>query len=320
MRLIHARSIQLVDVIEESRPLYTILSHTGEENEVSFEDMQGPHATSKSGYGKIKYACQQALEDGLEYVWADTCCINKSSSTELSEAINSMFRWYKNAWDCYAYLADVHVHGSDVLSQDAIDAAFAQSRWFIRGWTLQELLAPSEVHFYSSDWGKLGTRYTLADSISAVTKIDRAFLLDRETIGQASIVKRMSWASGRVTTRLEDTAYCLLGIFDVNMPLLYGEGEKAFIRLQEEIMRHSDDQSLFAWGQEDEPHWMKANPTKYVRGLLASSPAEFSTCGNVIPDEFAELEEPHALTNKGVRLALPVLHHASQVHRTRSSG
>ncbi|KAL2681119.1 hypothetical protein Neosp_008723 [[Neocosmospora] mangrovei] len=233
--------------------------------------MSTPAAVKKRGYVKIEKAASQAQEDGLDFVWIDTCCIDKTSSAELSEAINSMMSWYEKSERCYAYLADVQ----SGVSEDELQASFANSSWFTRGWTLQELLAPAYLVFYSSDWSMIGTRNDWADRVSRITRIDRRFLSDlqitvddyigfltspnthkiqiprlKTRLMEASVAERMSWASRRETTRVEDKAYCLMGIFDVNMPLLYGEGDKAFFRLQQEIMKTSDDQSILAWSPE----------------------------------------------------------------------
>ena len=243
MRLLRADSLRL-ETFENTAPEYSILSHTWETEEVSFQDIQTPNASLKAGYTKIRHACKDALQRGIDYVWVDTCCIDKTSSAELSEAINSMFRWYRTAKVCYAYLADV----PDVTDVHAPESAFARSRWFSRGWTLQELLAPVELHFFSSNGHPLGTKRSLSNQISVITGIAEGFLTGAIALTKASIAKRMSWASRRKTTRTENLAYCLLGIFGINMPVLYGEGTKTFVRLQEEIMKDSDDQSLFAWG------------------------------------------------------------------------
>ena len=192
---------------------------------------------------KIQFSCAQAAKDGYGYIWVDTCCIDKSSSAELSEAINSMYKWYQNAEKCYAYLADVPT-GADLWPKQS---SFRRSRWFTRGWTLQELIAPSNLIFYSAEWLYLGTRYVLSSLLTEITGVDYTILAGARGIENASIAKKMSWASNRVTTRVEDIAYCLMGLFAVNMPMLYGEGDRAFIRLQEEIIKNSDDQSLFAW-------------------------------------------------------------------------
>ncbi|PWY67807.1 HET-domain-containing protein, partial [Aspergillus eucalypticola CBS 122712] len=237
MRLLEATTLRLVDFAPDNIPLYAILSHTWEEGEVLFEDIGKGTASTKPGYKKIEYTAQQALRDGLEYIWVDTCCINKESSAELSESINSMFRWYQQAQVCYAYLADLDGDINEMVS----------CRWFTRGFTLQELIAPSNVVFFSRSWVSLGSKMDLCDAISDITGIGLEYLCQYRELECASIAQRMSWAATRQTSRPEDIAYCLLGIFSVNMPLLYGEGARAFIRLEEEIMRKSADQSLFAW-------------------------------------------------------------------------
>jgi hypothetical protein len=238
------------------------------------------------------------------------CCIDKSSSAELSEAINSMFRWYQKATVCYVYLADV---SRDMAQPNGYDhSEIARSRWFARGWTLQELIAPSNLIFYAKEWHRIGTKNDMCDFISETTRID-VEILQGQDLELVSVAKRMCWASNRTTTRVEDIAYCLLGIFDINMPLLYGEGKKAFLRLQEEILKVSGDHSLFAWGMPPSTTQLKsikqvevdfANEVRnqrqlssdeksnsdgqglerpLLRGLLADSPAEFSHSENIIP-------------------------------------
>ncbi|KAH8891990.1 HET-domain-containing protein [Thozetella sp. PMI_491] len=238
MRLLNTRSMELALFASDAhRPTYAALSHTWEDNEVAYQDMlSSSKGTLGQGLSKIRHACEQAVRDNIEWIWIDTCCIDKTSSAELAEAINSMFQWYKRSVVCYAYLSDVH----DV-------SEIQSSRWFTRGWTLQELLAPTAVRFYSKNWSPLGSRDDLSRQITEATGIEHEFLQGRD-LRFASVAKRMSWSSLRATTRTEDLAYCLLGIFDVNMPLLYGEGEKAFLRLQEEILKSTADYSLFAWG------------------------------------------------------------------------
>ncbi|PIL29179.1 hypothetical protein GSI_09228 [Ganoderma sinense ZZ0214-1] len=192
-------------------------------------------------------ACAVARANGFRYLWIDSCCIDKSSSSELSEAINSMYLWYAGAAVCYAYLADVpaeedpHAEGS----------WFRDSRWFTRGWTLQELIAPSNLVFLSQDWAILGSKHTLVSLIEGVTGIDGRALLHLESLDKFSVSQRFSWASRRETTRVEDQAYSLLGLFDIHMPIVYGEGKRAFRHLQEQIMQRIPDQSLFAWGSID---------------------------------------------------------------------
>jgi hypothetical protein len=212
-----------------------------------FEDSVGAFNQQRPRYGywKILKACFQARTDGLGYLWCDTNCIDKTSSAELSEAINSMYSWYRDSSRCYAYLEDVPMTTQATLCAE--DSYLRSSRWFTRGWTLQELIAPLETVFFSREWTRLGTKSTLVQVISEITGVDEKYLLKMEGIHGASIAQRMSWAANRITTRPEDIAYCLLGIFNVNMPLIYGEGAKAFVRLQEEIIKTSDDHSIFAW-------------------------------------------------------------------------
>ncbi|KAK1472756.1 HET domain-containing protein [Colletotrichum cuscutae] len=210
-----------------------------------------PDHTKKRGYTKIDGICCLAARNGFKWVWVDTCCIDNTSSAELSEAINSMYKWYKDSSTCYAYLEDVQ-QGDDPSS---FDRQLCNSRWFTRGWTLQELLAPETVEFFDAAWENLGTRSSLAPKIESITKIPTDFLERNEespAIRSAKIAMRMSWAARRQTTRVEDRAYSLLGIFDVNMPLLYGEGEGAFERLQIEIMKKPSDDSILAWARKGE--------------------------------------------------------------------
>jgi hypothetical protein len=344
MRLLHAGTLEFLEFEGMNIPDYAILSHRWEEGEVTYEDMKhGPlaHARGKHGFDKIQQCCQLALADGLTFAWIDTCCIDKTSSAELSEAINSMYQWYQRSVVCYAYLSDVYVEipgdnvdatgtpnpilkdndnatkytdkapdnhddgterltgtpkdnndapphlvelpddNNDVIEDlpetplkngdatehtaqvsdehntglkdlmESIDnhdnagdssvlvASFEKSqmldsKWWKRGWTLQELIAPRLIKFYGkgrNKWQLFGDKTSLADLVTYRTGIPRA-VLNGQDVKRCSVAMRMSWASDRETTRIEDTAYCLLGIFGVNMPLLYGEGERAFLRLQ----------------------------------------------------------------------------------------
>lgn len=294
MHLLHTRTRKLREFHGDKIPAYAILSHVWGEGEVTYQDMQASRsqAAKKAGFSKISQTCRKALEESLEYAWVDTCCIDKSSSAELTEAINSMFRWYQEAKACYVYLADVAAR-----EDPAFESAFTSSCWFTRGWTLQELLAPRDVYFYSMDWTFLGTKIELCDQISKITTIDPPFLRGTNVQG-ASVAKRMSWASERKTTRVEDISYCLLGIFGVHMPMLYGEGENAFRRLQEEIIKVSNDQSLFAWGG-------KFGDEEEAVGLLAKSPSQFRNSGNIIPYKSGQ-DISYAITNTGLRIALPL--------------
>ncbi|KAI1288641.1 heterokaryon incompatibility protein-domain-containing protein [Xylaria venustula] len=301
MRLIDIPTMIIQEYQGENIPRYAILSHTWGKDEVSFSDFQEGKGPKMQGYQKILGCCKQAKSDGLDAVWIDTCCIDKRSSAELSEAINSMFKWYQNSAICYAYL-------DDVISDDdepTLPAGFPNSRWFTRGWTLQELLAPPVVIFYSMDWLNIGSLKDLAGVVAETTRIDTRFF-ESGNFEDFSIAQRMSWASRRQTTRIEDEAYCLLGLFGVNMPLLYGEGEQAFVRLQQEIMKESDDQTIFAWGLRD-PTSDSSSEHDYKGGVLAPSPKSFVGSGHIVRSTTAEIHRPYAETNKGLQISLPLI-------------
>jgi len=228
----------LTEFFEDDIPKYAILSHRWEAGEVTFKDLTDGTSKGKAGYGKIQFCGEQARHDKLEYFWVDTCCIDKSSSAELSEAINSMFRWYREAARCYVYLSDVSKadqKASDTSAGCSWESAFRASKWFTRGWTLQELLAPRLVEFYSREGKSLGDKRTLEQQIHEITRVP-ALALRENCLSHFDVNERFSWAKSRQTTRGEDKAYSLFGIFDVQMPLLYGEGAvKAFQRLREVV-------------------------------------------------------------------------------------
>ena len=322
MRLLSTSTFKLEDFLdEETIPRYAILSHRWDGEEITFQELQQKDAiillnstktrvangeplysfqNIKKGFLKIIGCTLQAEKDGIGHIWCDTCCIDKMNSTELSEAINSMYHWYKDQL-CYAYLGDVPHAGYHVSTERG--SAFAKSLWFTRGWTLQELIAPSHVVFFDQTWRSMGTRSGFKDSIAEITGIDRE-VLDGGDPALCCIAKRMSWASKRETTRVEDLAYCLMGLFGVNMPLIYGERHKAFIRLQTEIMKYSDDQSLFAW----------KTPTAVDDarcGLLASSPTCFAESRNISPfsrhASDYESQAPFSMTSRGVSTSLPII-------------
>ncbi|KAI5986974.1 heterokaryon incompatibility protein-domain-containing protein, partial [Pisolithus orientalis] len=235
---------------------YVILSHRWGA-EVGYEEMTGlmkmekgerEEVRQRTGYQKIIKSCEQARKDGHKWLWIDTCCIDKRSSSELSEAINSMYRWYQNAQVCYAYLHDVDesVFPTE-RDRDKFSESYGWPEWFMRGWTLQELIAPKQVEFFNKDWASIGNKRHLASTLQHVTGIPWEVLRDGPAARRLSVAQIMSWAAGRKTTRVEDRAYSLMGLFRVNMPMLYGEGKKAFQRLQLKIVRVSSDHSIFAW-------------------------------------------------------------------------
>jgi hypothetical protein len=248
---------------------------------------------TKDGYSKVLGFCNLCQDKGYEWAWADTCCIDKTvslevlkkhimqksdflqGSAELSEAINSMYCWYRDASVCNVYLVDVNI-GSfifDEIVYDVLDnnddlydnnddldlpdlsrsnldglnsSGFVESRWFTRGWTLQELIAPLRVAFYDKEWNYISSKYFLSTAIKDITGIPNT-VLTAPVMGSRYVGEIMSWASRRETSRVEDTAYCLLGLFDINMPLLYGEGKEAFVRLQRTIIAQTHDNTIFAW-------------------------------------------------------------------------
>ncbi|KAI0469031.1 vegetative incompatibility protein HET-E-1 [Xylaria cf. heliscus] len=234
---------------EISQYEYAILSHTWgpDEEEVTFEDISEGTGLEKHGYQKILFCGRQAAADNLGYFWVDTCCINKPNLTEYAEAINSMFRWYHDARRCYVYL-------EDVLRDDRVQAhepsrstwklAFRNSRWFTRGWTLQELIAPSSVEFFSSDGQRLGDKNSLEREIHEITRIP-IHVLRGASLSVFGVEERISWSHNRRTTRPEDKAYSLLGILGIHMSLIYGEGEdEAFGRLRSIISARTSSTTM----------------------------------------------------------------------------
>ncbi|KAK1997039.1 HET-domain-containing protein [Colletotrichum falcatum] len=230
MRLINTKTLELEDFADDARvPPYAILPHTWGDGEITLQEWhdQEVRARKNESLFKIQSTCHQALLDGYNYAWVETNCIDKASSAELSESINSMYNWYRRAAICYVYMVDVppHVIGETYSHPDS---HFRKSRWFTRGWTLQELIAPTRINFYAANWSMLGSKRDLVDALHLATGIQKHCLSGRLSPSDFSVAEVMSWASARITTRLEDQAYCLLGLFGVNMPLLYGEGHKAF--------------------------------------------------------------------------------------------
>jgi len=323
MWLINTTTLDLEEFQTCPSGTYAILSHRWEEEELSFDEFRAGKGRNKKSFRKVQKCCEQARRRSLNYAWIDTCCIDKRSSAELSEAINSMYQWYAGAEECYVYMSDVPVPSDDLfeptasrriilppqcgntqassdtsehLSQE-YKTAFLQCRWFTRGWTLQELLAPANLYFFDNGWNCLGNNRNLVEEVSKATGIERNVLLKHKELEECSIAERMSWAASRVTTRTEDVAYCLLDIFGVNMPLLYGEGESAFQRLQEVIIQQSDDESIFAWSGVSEDG----------SGLLASTPYDFRYCGNVMRHQSQERRSAFSMTNRGLSIACELM-------------
>ncbi|KAI0490647.1 heterokaryon incompatibility protein-domain-containing protein [Xylaria cf. heliscus] len=273
MRLINTTSLELRMFIGDPTnprfPRYAILSHTWEEEEVTFQDIQDlDEAKKKVGFSKIAKCCETALEEGLGWAWVDTCCINKHDEVELTEV--SMFKWYEAATICYAYLSDV---GDARIAKHR---EWRDSRWFTRGWTLQELVAPFEVIIYDCTWKQLGTKRCLTKELGEKTGIPEEVLLYPVTRRKFSVAVRMAWAKGRQTTKIEDRAYSLLGFFDiVSMPLMYGEGKKSFSRLHQNIIDTQRDETIFLGGLISLDHELSkqsstATPTMVGQGFLVT--------------------------------------------------
>lgn len=282
MRLINAKTYDLEDFSLKAIPEYAILSHTWGDDEVTYHDMSSPDRSVRQGWYKVAQTCRIAQDHQLDYVWVDTCCIDKSSSAELTEAINSMFQWYRKAYKCIVMLSDL------VPSiEDEVKRALPACRWWSRGWTLQELIAPRRLNFYIASGTHVGSRESLSEAINKCTNIPSRVLGSRSALMTMSVAARMSWAAARETTRVEDMAYCLLGILGVNMPLIYGEGDRAFRRLQEEVVRRESDLTIFAC----EPK----------HGLFADSARAFRNQENFerYPNSFLDF----SVTNRGLRLS-----------------
>jgi hypothetical protein len=314
MRLINTTTYLLEEFFGATPP-YAILSHTWDRHEVSFQDWESDRDVDsrKQRSAKIRGACEQARRDGYDFLWCDTNCIDKKSSAELTEAINSMYAWYQRARVCYAYLSDVD--GASGCGVGARMLQFAESRWFTRGWTLQELLAPETLIFFDKTWTCVGSRddRSLSWKICKITGIHEPYLSassvfgTRREISTASVAERLSWLSQRATTREEDMSYCMLGIFDINMPLLYGEGPKAFVRLQEEIIKVSNDHTIFCWRWKDE-----YVPAKWA-SMLSPSPKAFQgAVGYMNPPPLHQRRFPYAMTNLGLSIRLPIVNYGGR--------
>ena len=308
------RRTKVLEFCNDETTEYVILSHRWvDSTEVDYEEIidlakmdrqEQDEIRGRQGYTKIVDTCKQAKKDRYKWVWVDTCCIDKRSSAKLSEAINSMYRWYANAKICYAYL------------HDADGSSFPKSNgwpeWFSRGWTLQEMIAPQNLQFFNKHWRPIGDKKSLAETLNTITGVPKHILADGVEGNRPCVAQIISWAACRTTTRVEDRAYSLMGPLNVNMPMLYGEGKKAFHRLQLEIIRSSNDQSIFAWGHN----------SKNVRigSILTDDPSAFEGCSDVklmnhneLIEEFPKLSSINAdhvgvfpITNRGIQIWMPL--------------
>ena len=316
------RRSRVLEFRDDEATEYAILSHRWiDPTEVDCEEMvdlakmdrqEQDKIRGRLGYKKIVDTCKQAKQDGYEWVWIDTCCIDKRSSAELSEAINSMYRWYANANVCYAYLHDVN---GPFFTTEKDYEKYCKSNgwpeWFSRGWTLQEMIAPRNLQFFNKDWQPIGDKKMLSRTLNMITGVPEDILADGLEGNRPCVAQIISWAAKRTTTRVEDRAYSLMGLLDVNMPMLYGEGKKAFHRLQLEIIRVSSDQSIFAWR-----HY---SGSVRIGSILADDPNFFEDCSNMVlldHDDFirqfpqSSIDADHLgvfpITNRGIQIWMPL--------------
>ena len=301
MWLINCRTLTLEEHLDFKSTNYAILSHTWDSGqEVQFDEFRSKTAGHEIGWQKIKQTCRLAIDDGFDLAWVDTCCIDKKSSAELSEAINSMFSWYEWSGICYVHLTD--------YDPSQPDCDLSRSRWFSRGWTLQELIAPAHVKFFDKWWKLIGDKETMSKELSLITGIDER-VVDANNRVQLKYelelvpgARKMSWASERQTTRDEDKAYSLFGIFGINLPLLYGEGNRAFMRLQEEIIKHSNDLSLLAWAELENDRGLFGDQWS----VLARHPRCFRRSRSLALIKDSKEMPEFSITNKGLRLETEV--------------
>ncbi|KAI1121429.1 heterokaryon incompatibility protein-domain-containing protein [Nemania abortiva] len=340
MRLLKTGQYKLIEAndIPDPFPQYAILSHTwiSPKDEITYQDFKQRKGDiendifKQKGWAKLQRYCDRAAKDGWDWAWMDTCCIDKTNPADTQEAINAMFRWYQNAGVCYAYLEDVDAspsitHGSfpmdldldDIAGKDnvanptsfhhmALKAFLVKAKWFTRGWTLQELLAPPYLVFVDRAWRRIGTRESWADEIKTASRIEARHLTSFNPMDfeSCSIAMRLSWASRRETTVEEDETYSLLGLFGISLPLIYGEGRlRAFYRLQRELITVYNDPSIFAWKAPQQnkrfvgTHWKGHNPEG---GILAPSIREFWDASSI--GFFGLYGDSFSMTNRGLQV------------------
>ncbi|KAL6154048.1 hypothetical protein ACJBU6_07336 [Exserohilum turcicum] len=254
MRLLHYNALGrlvLTDFRGKTIPPYAILSHRWSDSEILIEDISNEaYKEKEEGYRKLQFCAERAAQDELQYFWIDTCCIDRWNNNERSKAINSMFQWYKNAARCYVFLSDVSVStATEPVERSDWEASFHDSVWFTRGWTLQELIAPVSVEFFSCEGHCIGDKTSLDQLIHETTGIPLRALRNCP-LDEFTTSKRERWAENRSTKEEEDIVYCLLGILGVSMPTAYGEGEEsARSRLQAELEGASDAPSIIPFSR-----------------------------------------------------------------------
>ena len=299
---------------DKTFPLHLFMPSSNEDEEMAqsrlqFKQRLKSARSNSSGenraVAKVARACHMASEDGIPYIWIDTCCIDKRPGADvrqISIALTSMFRWYQEAQVCYTYLQDVSISQSGGWQDQ-----FKKSEWFTRGWTLQELLAPRNLRFFDQNWTFMGTKQSMWSEIQEASGIEATYLNGDFT--GACIAVKMSWISKRMTTLREDMAYCMLGIFGVPMNVQYGWGEIEFLRLEEILVGKFDDESIFAWADTGpREHQKSEQPIKY--GLLAPWPSLFQNSTNLTVER-DKLHKPrneggHKVEKDGIRFPVPM--------------
>ncbi|KIM53140.1 hypothetical protein SCLCIDRAFT_461282 [Scleroderma citrinum Foug A] len=325
---VNRRASKILDCRDYESTKYAILSHRwmekelGETAEVNYEEMvelanmdtkKRDEIRDRAGYQKIFRSCKQAEMDKLEWLWVDTCCIDKRSSAELSEAINSMYRWYEKSARCYAYLHDVPYQSFPTKFDSWRYEKFnGWPEWFSRGWTLQELIAPNDVRFFNEDWQFIGDKRTHSSTLQTITRVPQNILTNGFSLTRPCVAQIMSWAADRNTSRVEDKAYSLMGLLGVNMGMLYGEGKRAFHRLQLEIIRMSNDQSIFAWdpdGKIGRSGSVLADEPSYFRACSGMQTMEIDKFKKTLNADMSTEEEERLgsflVTNRGIQIYLP---------------
>lgn len=273
MRLLNVDTLKFTHFSDEERPIYAIASHRWQKEEVTYQEVKEERNKSKDGYQKVMDFAKYIKDyvSGVQWLWIDTCCINKESAAELSEAINLMFKWYRNAGVCLAYLADV--------DEARDEQSFQKSEWFERGWTLQELLAPRTVIFVTRTWQVIGNKgashYTYSRSsvgpglekdIAARTGIPEQILYNYNASQGLSVDERLKWMEGRKTSRTEDMSYALFGIFDVADAIVYGEG---YDRARKRLLRLVQYDENLAEQQAQQARERAAQQAKRFRDIVA---------------------------------------------------
>ena len=303
---------------------YATMSHcwctAGLAKEIQFEELnQATLETvrdlrNRPGYRKIVESCSLTRKQGLEWLWMDTCCIMRESKTELSEAVNSMYQWYRNSEICFAYLHDVKFPFTTEPDAEMFPTSNGRPKWFSCSWTLQELLAPRVIHFFDQDWQRIGDKDELAPKLTEITGIPEDILTNGlphpDDPCRPSAAQIMSWAADRKASTREDRAYALMGIFEVQVPTKYGEHEHAFRRLQVSIIKEYNDHSIFAWFGKSRPGSILADDPSYFRG--SADVVRLDPCDTFIREcpganGYVEDHEFFEVTEESIEIWLPVI-------------